>query len=34
MMRQVFVAHVTNLQNFNQMQKEAAISLLLLGHVC
>ena len=30
MMRQVFVAHVTNLQNFNQMQKEAAIKLLLL----
>lgn len=29
-MRQVFVSQINNLQNFNQMQKEAAVDLLLL----
>lgn len=29
-MRQVFVSQITNLQNFSQMQKEAALGLLIL----
>ena len=29
-MRQVFITQINNLQNFNQMQKEAAVDLLLL----